>query len=348
MAFFFLFLSTKKINPGKLEAATKASIVGKNWILTDKAETIVQFTVESGTQARGGQKVTHKGLNMPDIEQEQFLLMGLTLEIRFLRLLGLLPLSQKQEKTIPDLYLICWILTLVSHSTETVTYPSSILCQTGWYTKNSLQTVSQISLTFAMKKTHWFHSSCLFKIWFGIRVLLFLPLHWAPALILPSPKLIACFGFSRAAKALRCLYKNEHDFLIEAKLLGTCPMYWPPPMAWVCAPLQTWSGRVHSSWCLKMTASAPGSCGEWSPGSLYIRRGKAGLPDCCPHGRSCRLPSHWKGCWRRENCIQGCDVASFCMSWINNVGKICGLCTCSVVRTLGCWANGCTQSGVLV
>ena len=46
-------------------------------------KTIAQFTVESGTQARGGQKVIHKQLNMPDSEQEQFLLVGWTWKLGF-------------------------------------------------------------------------------------------------------------------------------------------------------------------------------------------------------------------------------------------------------------------------
>lgn len=106
-----------------------------------------------------------------------------------------------------------------------------------------------------MKQTHWSHSSYLFWLVQNKDFVI-------PALILAGPKLTACFGFSGAAKVLQCLYKTKHDWLIKAKFLRMRPIYWPPSMAWVCAPLQTWSGRVHSSWCLKTTASAPGSCGE--------------------------------------------------------------------------------------
>lgn len=80
----------------------------------------------------------------------------------------------------------------------------------------------------------------------------------------------------------------------------SCSTYWPPLTAWVCAPLQTWSGRVHSSWYLRMTASAPGSSDGLSPRSQYIHMERVSPLGCSPHGRSCTLAGHWRGCKRRR------------------------------------------------
>lgn len=93
---------------------------------------------------------------MPDTEQEQFLLEGFDVETGFLRLLSLLPLSQKQEENkAPYLYLICWVQTLVSHSTETAPYLSFTLSQAGWHLGISCALFPKSSLRgFRVKQTH--------------------------------------------------------------------------------------------------------------------------------------------------------------------------------------------------
>lgn len=64
-----------------------------------------------------------------------------------------------------------------------------------------------------------------------------------------------------------------------------------------CAAHWTGNGRAHRSWCWRLRASAPSSCGEWCPVSLCTRMGTAAPPVPLHHGRSYTWVSpleHWR------------------------------------------------------
>lgn len=64
-----------------------------------------------------------------------------------------------------------------------------------------------------------------------------------------------------------------------------------------CAAHWTGNGRAHRSWCWRLRASAPSSCGEWCPVSLCTRTGTAAPPVPLHHGRSYTWVSpleHWR------------------------------------------------------